>query len=203
MNSTSYFYNHSSQWRYETVTAEELLSPMADKSRYTGHLIDFNVRAERMGWLPSAPQLGTNPLTIAREAEKAGMNPVDYTVKSLKEGSIRFAAEQPENGKNHPRNLFIWRSNLLGSSGKGHEFMLKYLLGTEHGIQGKDLGSLFRHHFADGDLVRKRRHEYFGYASVYSPAVCGGRSGLGSEKRLGNLQSHREEILRSVRWSSG
>ncbi len=140
MNSTSYFYNHSSQWRYETVTAEELLSPMADKSRYTGHLIDFNVRAERMGWLPSAPQLGTNPLTIAGEAEKAGMNPVDYTVKSLKEGSIRFAAEQPENGKNHPRNLFIWRSNLLGSSGKGHEFMLKYLLGTEHGIQGKDLG---------------------------------------------------------------
>ncbi len=45
---------------------------MADKSRYTGHLIDFNVRAERMGWLPSAPQLGTNPLTIAGEAEKAG-----------------------------------------------------------------------------------------------------------------------------------
>lgn len=72
MNSTSYFYNHSSQWRYETVTAEELLSPMADKSRYTGHLIDFNVRAERMGWLPSAPQLGTNPLTIAGEAEKPG-----------------------------------------------------------------------------------------------------------------------------------
>ncbi|MGU0044230.1 molybdopterin-dependent oxidoreductase, partial [Escherichia coli] len=24
---------------------------------------------------------------------------------------------------------------MLGSSGKGHEFMLKYLLGTEHGIQ--------------------------------------------------------------------
>ncbi|UMX81364.1 hypothetical protein MJ561_17825 [Klebsiella pneumoniae] len=34
----------------ETVTAQELLSPMADKSRYSGHLIDdFNVRAERMG----------------------------------------------------------------------------------------------------------------------------------------------------------
>lgn len=70
MNSTSYFYNHSSQWRYETVTAQELLSPMADKSRYSGHLIDFNVRAERMGWLPSAPQLGTNPLRIAEEAKK-------------------------------------------------------------------------------------------------------------------------------------
>ncbi len=30
MNSTSFFYNHASQWRYETVTAQELLSPMAD-----------------------------------------------------------------------------------------------------------------------------------------------------------------------------
>ncbi len=33
--------------------------------------------------------------------------------------------------------------------------------------------------------VRKRRHEYFGYASVYSPAVCGGRSGLGKRKATG------------------
>ncbi len=112
---------------------------MADKSRYTGHLIDFNVRAERMGWLPSAPQLGTNPLTIAGEAE-AGMNPVDYTVKSLKEGSIRFAAEQPENGKKpHPRNLFIWRSNLLGSSGKGYESRLSTCWDGAR-IQGKYSG---------------------------------------------------------------
>ena len=36
--------------------------------------------------------------------------------------------------------MFIWRSNLLGSSGKGHEYMLKHLLGTKHGLQGKDLG---------------------------------------------------------------
>ncbi|MDI4746126.1 molybdopterin-dependent oxidoreductase, partial [Salmonella enterica subsp. enterica serovar Kentucky] len=41
----------------------------------------------------------------------------------------------------HPRNLFVWRSNLLGSSGKGHEYMLKYLLGTDSGIQGEALGS--------------------------------------------------------------
>ncbi|WP_313084442.1 nitrate reductase subunit alpha [Atlantibacter sp.] len=73
-------------------------------------------------------------------ADAAGMSPVDYTVQALKSGEIHFAAEQPENGKNHPRNLFVWRSNLLGSSGKGHEYMLKYLLGTDHGIQGADLG---------------------------------------------------------------
>ncbi|AMG59593.1 nitrate reductase subunit alpha [Pantoea vagans] len=140
MNSTSFFYNHSSQWRYETLATSELLSPLADKSRYSGSLIDLNVRSERMGWLPSAPQLNVNPLHIAAQAKAAGQSPLDYTVESLKQGTIRFAAEQPDDPQNFPRNLFVWRSNLLGSSGKGHEYMLKYLLGTENGIQGKDLG---------------------------------------------------------------
>ncbi|WP_336073930.1 nitrate reductase subunit alpha, partial [Klebsiella pneumoniae] len=123
------------------LTAQELLSPLADASKFSGSLIDFNVRAERMGWLPSAPQLNVNPLTIKQQAEAAGLSPAEFTVQSLKSGDIRFAAEQPDSGKNHPRNLFIWRSNLLGSSGKGHEYMLKYLLGTDSGIQGDELGA--------------------------------------------------------------
>lgn len=140
MNSTSFFYNHSSQWRYETVQPQELLSPLADKSRFSGSLLDFNIRAERMGWLPSAPQLNVNPLTIAARAKEAGQDPQAYTAEALKSGTIRFAAEQPDNPQNFPRNLFIWRSNLLGSAGKGHEYLLKYLLGTENGLLGKDLG---------------------------------------------------------------
>ncbi|EKO3931193.1 nitrate reductase subunit alpha [Vibrio fluvialis] len=138
MNGTSFFYNHSSQWRYEKLKVDELLSPVADKTRYSEHLIDMNVKAERMGWLPSSPQLSVNPLNIAKQAQSSGQSATDYVVNALKEGEIRFASEQPE--KHYPRNMFIWRSNLLGSSGKGHEYMLKYLLGTEHGIQGKDLG---------------------------------------------------------------
>ncbi len=74
-------------------------------------------------------------------AAKAGLSAADYTVQALKSGAIRFACEQPDSGHNHPRNLFVWRSNLLGSSGKGHEYMLKYLLGTDSGIQGEALGS--------------------------------------------------------------
>ncbi|MGY5666356.1 hypothetical protein ACXHQR_17925, partial [Vibrio cincinnatiensis] len=84
------------------------------------------------------PQLNVNPLNIAKQAQSSGQSATDYVVNALKGGEIRFASEQPE--KHYPRNMFIWRSNLLGSSGKGHEYMLKYLLGTEHGIQGKDLG---------------------------------------------------------------
>ncbi|WP_027850787.1 nitrate reductase subunit alpha [Marinospirillum insulare] len=140
MNGTSFFYNHSSQWRYEKLEVSEILSPMANPEKYKGNLIDFNVRSERMGWLPSAPQLNTNPLRIAEKAKAAGLSPEDYTVKALKSGEIAFASESPDDPKNFPRNLFIWRSNLLGSSGKGHEYMLKYLLGTKHGLQGKDLG---------------------------------------------------------------
>nr|WP_298249398.1 nitrate reductase subunit alpha [uncultured Halomonas sp.] len=140
MNGTSFFYNHSSQWRYEKLEIKEILSPLAKAEDYPGSLVDFNVRAERMGWLPSAPQLNTNPLRLAAAAEAAGMSTQDYTVQQLKEGKVAFAAEDPDNPQNFPRNLFIWRSNLLGSSGKGHEYMLKYLLGTRHGIQGKDLG---------------------------------------------------------------
>ncbi len=51
-----------------------------------------------------------------------------------------MSCEDPDNPKNFPRNLFVWRSNLLGSSGKGHEYFLKHLLGTQNGVQGKDLG---------------------------------------------------------------
>ena len=140
MNSTSFYYNHTSQWRHERLSVSEILSPLADKAKYRGSLIDFNVRSERMGWLPSAPQLESNPISLTKEAAAAGQEPVPYTVGRLKSGTLRFAAESPDDPRNFPRNLFVWRSNLLGSSGKGHEYFLKYLLGTSHGVQGKDLG---------------------------------------------------------------
>lgn len=140
MNGTSFFYAHTDQWRYEKLKVSELLSPLADPQAYQGSLIDFNVRAERMGWLPSAPQLQTNPLQVVRQAQEAGQDPVQYAVQELKSGKLKLSCEDPDHPDNFPRNMFIWRSNLLGSSGKGHEYFLKHLLGTDHGIQGKELG---------------------------------------------------------------
>ena len=139
-NSTSFFYAHTDQWRYEKLGVEEVLSPLADRKAFGGSLIDYNVRAERMGWLPSAPQLATNPLQVVRDAQAAGLEPKDYVVRSLKDGSLQMSCEDPDAPQNWPRNLFVWRSNLLGSSGKGHEYFCKHLLGTESGVQGKDLG---------------------------------------------------------------
>ena len=89
MNSTSFFYAHTDQWRYEKIGVDEVLSPLADKSLYAGSMIDYNVRAERMGWLPSAPQLQTHPMQVVRDAAAAGMDAKDYAVRSLKDGTLR------------------------------------------------------------------------------------------------------------------
>jgi len=140
-NSTSFFYAHTDQWRYEKLDLEEVVSPLADKAKYGGSMIDYNVRAERMGWLPSAPQLKTNPLQVVKDATAAGMDPKDYLVKALRDGSVEMSCEDPDAPQNWPRNLFVWRSNLLGSSGKGHEYFCKHLLGAKNGVQGKDLGA--------------------------------------------------------------
>ncbi len=139
-NSTSFFYAHTDQWRYEKLGVDEILSPLASKAEFGGSLIDYNVRAERMGWLPSAPQLQTNPLHIGAAAARMGVDAKQYVAEALKEGSLRMSCEDPDHPANWPRNLFVWRSNLLGSSGKGHEYFLKHLLGTSHGVQGGELG---------------------------------------------------------------
>ena len=141
MNSTSAWYAHTDQWRYETVTAAEILSPTAPAGNWKDlSLIDYNIQAERMGWLPSAPQLKTNPLEVAKAAKAAGKDIPAYVAENLKSGALQMSCEDPDAPENWPRNLFVWRSNLLGSSGKGHEYFLKHLLGTDHGVQGKDLG---------------------------------------------------------------
>ncbi|VAW21045.1 Respiratory nitrate reductase alpha chain, partial [hydrothermal vent metagenome] len=140
MNSTSFFYAHTDQWRYETLDVSEILSPTAPDGDWDASLIDYNIRAERMGWLPSAPQLNINPLDIADAAKKAKKEPRDYVIDGLKSGDITMSCEDPDDPVNWPRNMFVWRSNLLGSSGKGHEYFLKHLLGTTHGVMGKDLG---------------------------------------------------------------
>ena len=140
MNGTSFFYFMSDQWRYEKIEIREILSPLADPARYSGSQADLNLKAIRMGWLPSAPQLNRNPLEVARAAEAAGLPAADYVVQQLKGGQLDFAYADPDAPENFPRVMFIWRSNLLGSSGKGHEYMLRHLLGTRHGLQGKDLG---------------------------------------------------------------
>jgi len=143
MNGTSFFYFHTDQWRYEKIEADDLLSDTA-KGRYRGHtLADYNVVSQRVGWLPSAPHFDRNPLDLCDQAEQAGATSdeaiVDYAVEQLKQGEMAFACEDIDAPENYPRNLFVWRSNLLGTSAKGHEYFLKHLLGAQNGVM--DVGA--------------------------------------------------------------
>jgi len=138
MNGTTFFYFHTDQWRYEKLDAEAMLSATA-QGNYKGHnLADYNVVSQRLGWLPSAPHFNKNPLDIVKDAEAAGAKDEkgvsDYLVDKLKSGDIAFAAEDIDAPENHPRNLFVWRANLIGCSAKGHEYFLKHLLGAQNGV---------------------------------------------------------------------
>ncbi|THF63248.1 nitrate reductase subunit alpha [Pseudothauera rhizosphaerae] len=137
-NSTSYWYFHTDQWRYETIDADQLMHPAA-RARYKGYrLADYNVVATRLGWLPSAPHFNANPLQIVADAEKAGAKDeagiARYMVEQLKNGELDVAFADPDAPENWPRNLFVWRANLIGTSAKGHEYFLKHLLGAQNGV---------------------------------------------------------------------
>ncbi|MFB6359546.1 MAG: molybdopterin-dependent oxidoreductase, partial [Thiohalorhabdaceae bacterium] len=117
---------------------EGLKSPGAASAGDGQQLIDYNVVAQRLGWLPSAPHFNENPLEIVRKAEADGATSeeevANHVVQRLKSGDLAFAGEDVDNPQNYPRNLFVWRSNLLGCSAKGHEYFLKHLLGAQNGV---------------------------------------------------------------------
>ncbi|KQW93553.1 nitrate reductase [Massilia sp. Root418] len=138
MNGTSFFYAHTSQWRHEKLHTDEIASPLAGADVAPMTLLDYNAKAERLGWLPSAPQLQTNPLELTRAAAAAGVAPADYAVQQIRDGKLQFSCDDPDNPANFPRNMFVWRSNILGSSGKGHEYFLKYLLGTQNALMSDE-----------------------------------------------------------------
>ena len=127
---TPYWYLATDQWRYEGFNAGEVASPLGT-GRFRGRqFVDCNLEAARMGWLPSNPTFDRNPLDLVAEAERDGRQPADHVVDELKAGRLRFAAADPDDPANFPRVLTVWRANLLTSSGKGHEYFLRHLLGS-------------------------------------------------------------------------
>ena len=140
-NGTSFYYFATDQWRYDTFDASGLFSPLAECD-LPRHMADYNVTAARLGWLPSYPQFNRNPIDLCREAEKNGAKTgeeiVSDVVERLKSGELQFAVEDPDHPDNFPRVLFLWRANLLGASGKGHEYILKHLLGCDSAVFNTD-----------------------------------------------------------------
>ncbi len=143
-NTPSFHYVHTDQWRYERgFTAYDTLPGEKQKE----HTIDYQARAVRKGWLPFFPQFNKSPLEIVKEAEAQGCRGeaeiIQYVVEQLKAGKLRFAVEDPDAPENWPRVWFIWRGNAIGTSMKGHEYMLRHYLGTHTNTVAREMAKDF------------------------------------------------------------
>ncbi|HMA47897.1 MAG TPA: molybdopterin-dependent oxidoreductase, partial [Frankiaceae bacterium] len=138
MTGTAYWYLATDQWRYDGFGADELSSPLGE-GRFAGRSVaDCLAQSARLGWMPSYPTFDRNPLELAEEAKRSGGDPAAHVVEQVRRGALRFACEDPDAPRNWPRVLTVWRANLLGSSGKGNEYFLRHLLGTDAAVRAHE-----------------------------------------------------------------
>ncbi|HET6634241.1 MAG TPA: nitrate reductase subunit alpha [Streptomyces sp.] len=138
MAGTPLWWLATDQWRYEPFPADLMSSPLGEGRLAGRTLPDINAQAARLGWMPSHPAFDRNPLELCDEAAQAGRDVPEYVVEQLKAGKLRFAAEDPDDPANFPRVLTIWRANLFASSMKGHEYLLRHLLGTDSAVTAEE-----------------------------------------------------------------
>ena len=143
MIQTAYWYLHTNQFRYDPFGADTLSALRHGEGAGAGQFAgmstaDVIAKSARMGWMPSYPTFNRNPLTICDEAAAAEKPVAEYVVDQLKSGDLDFAGEDPDAPENYPRILSVWRANLLGSSGKGNEYFLKHLLGTDSSLRATE-----------------------------------------------------------------
>ena len=135
MIGTAFWYLATDQWRYDGLPADQLASPLARGAFADRTTADCLVDSVKRGWMPSYPTFSRNPLDLCDEAEALGKEPAQHVVDSLTDGSLHYAVEDPDAPENFPRIVTVWRANILGSSGKGNEYFLKHLLGTDSAIR--------------------------------------------------------------------
>jgi nitrate reductase alpha subunit len=139
MAGTPFWYLSTDQWRYDTFSADAFASPLGDRGFAGRGMADLIAQSARMGWMPSYPTFDRNSLDLADEARAARPDdPAAHVAAEVTAGRLGFAADDPDSPANWPRVLTVWRANLLGSSGKGHEYFLRHLLGTDASVRADE-----------------------------------------------------------------
>ncbi|GAA3861420.1 nitrate reductase subunit alpha [Saccharothrix violaceirubra] len=138
MIQTAFWYLHTDQFRYDRFGAGALAGAVTGGKLAGSTTADLIAQSARLGWMPSYPTFDRNPLDLADEATEAGLPVADHVVAELKSGRLRFACEDPDDPRNFPRVLSVWRANLLGSSAKGNEYFLRHLLGTDDSLRAEE-----------------------------------------------------------------
>src|SRR5690625_1251828 len=144
MTQTTYWYMHTSQWRYDQFGADTLTAATG-AGKFAGMATaDAVALSARLGWQPFYPQFDVSSLDIASQAKQAGQDTIPYLVDQLKQGDINFAVEDPDAEHNIPRIWAVWRANTLGSSAKGEQYFLKHLLGVDNTVGAEETPPEFR-----------------------------------------------------------
>lgn len=138
MAGTPFWYLATGQWRYDSFSADAFASPLGSQRFADRTVADLIAQSARSGWMPSYPTFDRSSLDLADEATTARPDdPAAHVTDELTSGRLRFAAEDPDAPENWPRLLTVWRANLIGSSGKGHEYFLRHLLGTDGAVRAE------------------------------------------------------------------
>lgn len=132
---TSYWYAHTDQWRYDAYGAEKLATPLG--------AADSTVGTPWTSWPRPRPWAGARSIRSSTALRwmwpTRPLPPVATPVTTsprLASGELRLAVTDPDDPANWPRVLTVWRANLIGASGKGGEYFLKHLLGTDASVIG-------------------------------------------------------------------
>jgi nitrate reductase alpha subunit len=137
MNSTSLWYFHTGQWRYDNMPLDTQWAVGAKKLPRHNHAADMNALAIRLGWLPFFPQIDKkNPIALYKEALQAGCRNDEevktWVARQFKDGKLDFAVADVDAPENRLKMVTVYRGNLIGTSMRGHELTLKHWLGTHH-----------------------------------------------------------------------
>src|SRR3546814_6070255 len=66
-------------------------------------------------WSSDVCSSDLNPLEVGKAIKASGMEAKDYVAGALKSGELEMSCFDPDDLANWPRNMFVWRSNLLRS----------------------------------------------------------------------------------------
>ncbi|HEY0590774.1 MAG TPA: nitrate reductase subunit alpha [Thermoanaerobaculia bacterium] len=144
-NTPSFHYMHTDQWRYDRAFTEVCAVSDAKHSLTSGHTADRQALAVRNGWLPCFPQFDRPNHEVLVEARAAGADTPErvaqYVADRLKDRSLRFSMEDPDNPASWPRVFWMWRGNALQASAKGHEYFLRHYLGVDGALAATEDGA--------------------------------------------------------------
>jgi len=84
-------------------------TPVPEGAKWaTGHAMDLEAKAVRMGWMPFVPQFKESSLEVAREAEAAGATDAKavaaHVAGRLKSKDLELAVDDPDDPENWPRS---------------------------------------------------------------------------------------------------